>query len=405
VAQTIIAQAREVWLAADASKFNRPAMIQLGHAWRTSTGCSPTRRTARPLPRICSISAQVRCEIASDHPRPRPGDDQFARHRVRPRRPGGGRRAARVPADLSAARLGGARRAEIWATQHAVALEAIAQGRRCRHRRHRRHRHHQPARDHRAVGPRHRAAGAPCHRLAGPAHRRPLRQLRAQGMPHRVQQKTGLVIDAYFSGTKLRMAAGQRARRARAGRGRRAGLRHHRQLAGLEPHRRPRARHRREQRLAHHAVQPAHATRGTPTAEAAAHPGARCCRIVRRPAAHWPITEPCCSARLPIAASPATSRRRPSARPASVPRHGQEHLRHRLLHADEHRCPARAEPQRLLTTAGWQVRRRAAPGVLPGRQRVRRRRHRAVAARRPAGHQGQCRGAVPGRERARRQAA
>ncbi|RYF70722.1 MAG: DeoR/GlpR transcriptional regulator, partial [Comamonadaceae bacterium] len=30
VAQTIIAQAREVWLAADASKFNRPAMIALG---------------------------------------------------------------------------------------------------------------------------------------------------------------------------------------------------------------------------------------------------------------------------------------------------------------------------------------------------------------------------------------
>ncbi|MBP7657805.1 MAG: DeoR/GlpR transcriptional regulator, partial [Pseudoxanthomonas sp.] len=29
VAQTIIEQAREVWLAADHSKFNRPAMVQL----------------------------------------------------------------------------------------------------------------------------------------------------------------------------------------------------------------------------------------------------------------------------------------------------------------------------------------------------------------------------------------
>ncbi len=32
VAQTIIEHAREVWLAADSSKFNRPAMVELGQA-------------------------------------------------------------------------------------------------------------------------------------------------------------------------------------------------------------------------------------------------------------------------------------------------------------------------------------------------------------------------------------
>jgi len=31
VSQTIISQAREVWLAADSSKFNRPAMVEVGH--------------------------------------------------------------------------------------------------------------------------------------------------------------------------------------------------------------------------------------------------------------------------------------------------------------------------------------------------------------------------------------
>ena len=65
VAQTIIAQAREVWLAADASKFNRPAMIQLGTLSdidRLFTDAEPPA----PFPALLD-SAQVRCEIASDH--------------------------------------------------------------------------------------------------------------------------------------------------------------------------------------------------------------------------------------------------------------------------------------------------------------------------------------------------
>lgn len=63
VAQTIIAQAREVWLAADASKFNRPAMIQLGTLAdidRLFTDAPPPA----PFPDLLD-RAQVRCDIAN----------------------------------------------------------------------------------------------------------------------------------------------------------------------------------------------------------------------------------------------------------------------------------------------------------------------------------------------------
>ncbi|MEJ8822143.1 DeoR/GlpR family DNA-binding transcription regulator [Variovorax humicola] len=62
VAQTIIAQAREVWLATDVSKFNRPAMIQLGHLSqidRLFTDAPPPQ----PYPDLLA-RAQVRLEIA-----------------------------------------------------------------------------------------------------------------------------------------------------------------------------------------------------------------------------------------------------------------------------------------------------------------------------------------------------
>jgi len=64
VAQTIIAQAREVWLAADSSKFNRPAMIQLAtlsQIDRLFTDAEPPA----PFPGLLE-SAQVRCDIARE---------------------------------------------------------------------------------------------------------------------------------------------------------------------------------------------------------------------------------------------------------------------------------------------------------------------------------------------------
>ncbi|WP_295526100.1 DeoR/GlpR family DNA-binding transcription regulator [uncultured Pseudacidovorax sp.] len=62
VAQAIIGQGREVWLAADASKFNRPAMVQvapLAAIDRLFTDAEPPA----PFPALLA-QAQVRCEIA-----------------------------------------------------------------------------------------------------------------------------------------------------------------------------------------------------------------------------------------------------------------------------------------------------------------------------------------------------
>ena len=74
-----------------------------------------------------------------------------------------------------------------------------------RHRRHRGDRHHQPARDHGAVGSRDRAPARPRDRLAGPPHgAASATSCAPPGMPRRSPRKTGLVVDAYFSGTKLK---------------------------------------------------------------------------------------------------------------------------------------------------------------------------------------------------------
>ncbi|MBU1443514.1 MAG: DeoR/GlpR family DNA-binding transcription regulator [Gammaproteobacteria bacterium] len=62
VAQTIIAQSREVWLAADVSKFNRPAMIELA----TLSQIDRLFTDAEPPPPFRELLdlAQVQCEIA-----------------------------------------------------------------------------------------------------------------------------------------------------------------------------------------------------------------------------------------------------------------------------------------------------------------------------------------------------
>ena len=62
VARTIIEHSREVWLAADHSKFNRPAMVELGHVSqldRLFTDAMPPP----PFPEMLA-EADVQCEIA-----------------------------------------------------------------------------------------------------------------------------------------------------------------------------------------------------------------------------------------------------------------------------------------------------------------------------------------------------
>ena len=93
--------------------------------------------------------------------------------------------------------------AEIWEVTRRVAAEAIAdagiEGAELDG-----DRDHQPARDRRRLGPGDRRAAAPGAGLAGPAHRRALRASCARpGTSALVRERTGLVLDPYFSGTKI----------------------------------------------------------------------------------------------------------------------------------------------------------------------------------------------------------
>ena len=298
-----------------------------------------------------------------------------------------GDRPAGVPADLPAARLGRARPAGDLGVADRRRGRGARPGAAAAARR-RRHRHHQPARDHDRLGSRDRAS-----RSATPSSGRTAAppafcdRLRADGA-----ETAGPRADR--PGPRCLLLRHARSRwildnvpgRAGARRGRRARLRHRRHLARLEADRRTRPRHRRQQRLAHDALQHPHR-----------RVGRRAAAPLRRPASD--------AARGAVARARSTARssttlglggradRRHRRRPAGGPlrpdvrraRAGEEHLRHRLLHAAEHRARSRcASRHQLLTTVAWKHRRRH--GVRARRQRLHRRRGRAVAARRPRAH-------------------
>ena len=117
---------------------------------------------------------EMRCELYHSHEghsRPRPGHHQFARDRIRQAGQCARPRAAGTHPDLSAVRLGGAGSgrdlvdpARDCACGAAHRPGSSAEG-------HRRDRYHQPARNHSDVGTRDRPADLQRHRLAGPAHR------------------------------------------------------------------------------------------------------------------------------------------------------------------------------------------------------------------------------------------
>ena len=68
----------------------------------------------------------------------------------------------------------------------------------------RRHRHHQPARDRGGVGQGNRPADLQRDRLAVAPDGDICEKLKADGHDEMVREKTGLLIDAYFAGTKVR---------------------------------------------------------------------------------------------------------------------------------------------------------------------------------------------------------
>ena len=156
-----------------------------------------------------------------------------------------------------------------------------------------------------------------------------------------IAEKTGLLLDPYFSATKIAWmldnVPGARAR----GRARRARLRHRRQLPALAADRRARARDRRDQRLAHLLCSTSTPAPGTTSCSRSFACRARCCRRCATTPAEFGATAPSCSAPPSRSAGwPATSRRRPIGQACFAPGHDQVDLRHRLLCRAQHRRQA-----------------------------------------------------------------
>ena len=193
-------------------------------------------------------------------------------------------------------------------------------------------------------------------------------------------------LATYFSGPKVKLDPRQRRRGARQGRGRRPAVRQHRHLVHLEPHRRRqrrRPRHRRHQRQSRTmlmnletldwddeilgimgipksmlpAIKASSEVYGTGVGDARRHPDRG---RPRRPAG-GPV--------------------RPD---VLLRRRGEEHLRHGLLHAPQHRHQGRPVEERPAHDPGLQDR-RPAGRVRPRGLDRHHRRPRPVAARQP-GH-------------------
>ncbi len=267
----------------------------------------------------------------------RSGHHVEPRHRVRRRLGHPGPRAARVCPALPSLGLGGARSRGHLA--HDGGDRPAGAGRRQAGRqRHRRHRHHQPARDLRRLGPAHRQADPSRHRVAGPAH--------GGGVPH--PQACRPRADRHRQDRPAarplllrhqdRLAARPRGRRARARQGGPSGLRHHRQLPDLAPHRRQGARHRRHQRLAHAALRHRQGRLRRRSARAvrraALDAAARCATATPS----YGATEPSIlGGAIPILGVAGDQQAATIGQACFSARHGQGHLRHRLFRAAQHR--------------------------------------------------------------------
>ena len=92
-------------------------------------------------------------------------------------------------------------------------------------------------------------------------------RLKSEGHEPAISAKTGLIIDPYFSGTKVAWILDHDPRRAGARRARRTDVRHRRLLPAVAADRRQGACDRRHQRLAHAAVQHPHWRVGRRVAE------------------------------------------------------------------------------------------------------------------------------------------
>ena len=169
-----------------------------------------------------------------------------------------------------------------------------------------------------------RATGKPIHNAIVWQDRRtprPARRSTRAGHEKLVSERTGLLLDPYFSATKIAWLLDNVRGRARGRRSRQARLRHGRHVSALAPHRRQGARDRRHQCGAHAAARYPHRDSGTRNCSSCSAFRPRCCREVRdsRERLRHDRCRICSAGRCASSASRATSRPRRSGRAASSP--------------------------------------------------------------------------------------
>ena len=96
--------------------------------------------------------------------------------------------------------------------------------------------------------------------------------LKDQGLTGFIREKTGLIIDAYFSATKIRWILNNVPGARQRGRGRKTAFRHSGYMADMESYERRMPRDRCQQRLEDNAFQHPYAQLGQGTAESVLHP-------------------------------------------------------------------------------------------------------------------------------------
>ncbi len=187
------------------------------------------------------------------------------------------RRAAGIPPAFPEARLGRARPGGHLALG-ASPPAARRSARRAPAGRHRRHRHHQPARDRGRSG-----TARPASRSTAPSSGRTgappssARRCARTGDEPAVTAATGLLLDPYFSATKVGWLLDNVKGARERGRARRTVLRHDRLVPDLAADRRQGARHGRHQCRAHAAVQHPRGALGRRAAAPSSACRARCC--------------------------------------------------------------------------------------------------------------------------------
>ena len=363
MARAIIEHSREVWLAADHSKFNRPAMVELARLdeidmlFTDAAPPAPFPDAARRRRRAAASPARSRHDDTAPPPGPRPGHLELAQHRLRRATASiVADGAARVPPDLSRSPAGSS----------TTRARSGARSSRPRARRSRKaglgaadiaaHRHHQPARDDDASGT--ARTGEPIGNAIVWQDRRTAPTcdaLRARGLEPLVPRADRARHRRLLLGHQARLAARPRRRRAR--RGERGELAFGTVDSWLM------------WQLTGGATAATRSARSTPPTSSNASRTllfdvprgewerraarrcstcrAKCCPKCIRRATSFGHTD------ADLFGAPIADRRR-RRRPAEravrpgvlPPGPGEEHLRHRLLHADEHRRALRGLGQR-----------------------------------------------------------